>query len=63
MGSRIHRDVNEVVKGEGRFVQAFSPFQRQPTLDVNLTERVVLHRGDVGMHELACYDEVKKRMR
>jgi len=50
MEFRIRRDVNEGVKGVARFVQLAFPFQ-QPISGVNRIERVVLHMGDVGMHE------------
>lgn len=60
---RTHRDVNVEVMGVTRFVQLAFPSRRLPTLDVNRTEREVLNKGDVGMHELRWIDERAVRMR
>jgi hypothetical protein len=63
MGSRIHRDVSEEVKGVVRFGQTAFPFQQLPISDANRIEREVLHKGDVGMHVLERFDEREVRMR
>ena len=61
-GFRIHRDVNEEVKGVARFV-LLAFLSRQPISDVNRTERAVLHMGDVGMHERSWIGERMEGMR
>lgn len=64
MEFRIHRDVNEEVMGVARFGQSSFPFQRQwPIWDANLTEREVLHKGDVGMRVLERIDGQEQRTR